>query len=293
VAWNGRAPRFIECDPDTFQADVAGVEASLDGAAAVMATHIFGAPCRPEELEKLAASAGVPLLFDAAHALGARSHGRAVGGFGDAEVFSLTPTKPMVAGEGGLVATNDADLAARLRTGRDYGNPGDYDTRFVGLNARMSEFHAAMALESCEILDDTLASRRHRAERYLAELTDVPGVRTQAVPVADLSTYKDFTVAIDADEFGLDRDRLKAVLASEGIDTRTYFDPPAHRQQAYRDEPRAVLPTTDAVSSSVISLPIYPDLAIADVEAVAEVIRIAHDHAGDLRGDRAPESSSA
>ena len=97
--------------------------------------------------------AGIPVVFDAAHALGAIADGTPVGGFGDAEVFSLTPTKVLVAGEGGLVATRRRGLAKRLRIGRDYGNPGDYDTQFVGLNARMSEFHAAMALQSLEILD--------------------------------------------------------------------------------------------------------------------------------------------
>jgi FlaA1/EpsC-like NDP-sugar epimerase/dTDP-4-amino-4,6-dideoxygalactose transaminase len=279
VAWNGRTPRFVECDPRTFQIDLAHAEAALDGASALMPTHVFGAPCSPEAVEKLAAIAGVPVVFDAAHALGATFQERPIGGFGDAEVFSLTPTKPMVAGEGGLIATHDADLAARLRLGRDYGNPGDYDTRFVGLNARMSEFHAAMALESLSILDRTLARRRELAMRYVAGLADVPGIRTQVVPVADLSTYKDFTVAVDADQFGIDRNQLVAALAAEGIDTRNYFDPPVHRQHAYRSEPALYLPTTEAVSRSVVSLPIYPDLSVDDVNVVVKTIWLSHEHA--------------
>jgi dTDP-4-amino-4,6-dideoxygalactose transaminase len=279
AAWNGRAPRFVECDPHTFQVDLSHAEAALDGASALMPTHVFGAPCTPEAIEKLAAIAGVPVVFDAAHALGATFHERPIGGFGDAEVFSLTPTKPMVAGEGGLIATHDADLAARLRLGRDYGNPGDYDTRFVGLNARMSEFHAAMALESLSLLDRTLARRRELAMRYVAGLADVPGIHTQVVPVADVSTYKDFTIAVDADQFGIDRNQLVAVLAAEGIDTRNYFDPPVHRQQAYRSEPALCLPATEAVSRSVVSLPIYPDLSIDDVNVVIKTIWLAHEHA--------------
>jgi FlaA1/EpsC-like NDP-sugar epimerase/dTDP-4-amino-4,6-dideoxygalactose transaminase len=279
VAWNGRTPRFVECDPDTFQIDLAHAEAALDGAGALMPTHVFGAPCSPEAVEKLAASNGVPVVFDAAHALGATFRERPIGGFGDAEVFSLTPTKPMVAGEGGLVATHDADLAARVRLGRDYGNPGDYDTRFVGLNARMSEFHAAMALESLNLLDRTLARRRELALRYVAGLADVPGIRSQTVPLADLSTYKDFTIAVDADQFGIDRNQLVAVLAAQGIDTRNYFDPPVHRQQAYRAEPPLCLPTTEAVSRSVVSLPIYPDLSFDDVNVVIRTIWLAHAHA--------------
>jgi FlaA1/EpsC-like NDP-sugar epimerase/dTDP-4-amino-4,6-dideoxygalactose transaminase len=279
VAWNGRTPRFVDCDPNTFQMDLARAEAALDGASALMPTHVFGAPCSPEAVEKLAASTGVPVVFDAAHAMGATFHERPVGGFGDAEVFSLTPTKPMVAGEGGLIATHEADLAARLRLGRDYGNPGDYDTRFVGLNARMSEFHAAMALESLALLDRTLARRRELALRYVAGLADVPGIRSQVVPLAELSTYKDFTITVDADQFGIDRNQLVAVLAAEGIDTRNYFDPPVHRQQAYRDEPPLCLPTTEAVSGSVVSLPIYPDLSVDDVNIVIKTIWLAHEHA--------------
>jgi FlaA1/EpsC-like NDP-sugar epimerase/dTDP-4-amino-4,6-dideoxygalactose transaminase len=279
VAWNGRSPRFVECDPRTFQMDLAHAEAALDGASALMPTHVFGAPCNPEAVEKLAASTGMPVVFDAAHAIGATSQERPIGGFGDAEVFSLTPTKPMVAGEGGLIATHDADLAARLRLGRDYGNPGNYDTRFVGLNARMSEFHAAMALESLGILDRTLARRRELALRYVAGLADVPGIRSQAMPLADLSTYKDFTIAVDADQFGIDRNQLVAVLAAQGIDTRNYFDPPVHRQQAYRDEQSVCLPTTEAVSRSVVSLPIYPDLSVDDVNTVIRTVWLAHEHA--------------
>jgi FlaA1/EpsC-like NDP-sugar epimerase/dTDP-4-amino-4,6-dideoxygalactose transaminase len=279
VAWNGRSPRFVECDRSTFQMDITHAEAVLDGAAGILATHVFGAPCDPEAVEKVGAAAGVPVVFDAAHAIGATSNERPIGGFGDAEVFSLTPTKPMVAGEGGLIATQDRDLAARLRIGRDYGNPGDYDTRFAGLNARMSEFHAAMALASLDGLDRTLARRRELAGRYVDGLRDVPGVRPQVVPVEHVSTFKDFTISIEPRKFGIDRNQLVAVLATEGIDTRNYFDPPVHRQRAYRATLAEHLPTTDAVSRSVVSLPIYPDLTDADVDTVVEVVRLAHEHA--------------
>ena len=282
VAWNGREPRFVENDALTFQIDLAHAAEELDGASAIMATHVFGAPCDPEGVEHLAARAGIPLLFDAAHAIGATSRGRPIGGFGDAEVFSLTPTKPMVAGEGGLVATNDDDLAARLRLGRDYANPGDYDSRFVGLNARMSEFHAALALESLAMIDRTLERRRELALRYVSGLCDVPGIQMQVVPLDDVSTYKDLTIAIDAAEFGIGRNQLVAVLAAEGIDTRNYFDPPVHRQQAYRSGESPHLPTADATSASVVSLPIYPDLTSVDVNAVVGTIRLAHEHAEEI-----------
>lgn len=282
VVWNDRAPRFVENDPATFQIDLDHLAQNLEGASAVLATHIFGAPCDPHALEDLARSAGVPVLYDAAHALGAVCDGRPVGGFGVAEIFSLTPTKVMVAGEGGLVATNNDDLAERLRIGRDYGNPGNYDTRFVGLNARMSEMHAAIALESLELLDDSLARRQGVAERYQRGLADVPGLRCQVVHPTDESTYKDFTVAVDTEQFGLGRDQLVEVLAVEGIDTRNYFDPPVHRQESYARYEVAELPVADATSAGVVSLPIYPDLPDEAVDRVIDVVCRAHDAADEI-----------
>lgn len=282
VAWNGRAPRFVEVDPVTFQVDRDSLTDALEGASLVMATHVFGAPCDPRQVEWVARQAGLPVMFDAAHALGAVSDGGSVGTFGDAEVFSLTPTKVLVAGEGGLVATNDGSLAERLRMGREYGNPGNYDTQFVGLNGRMSEFHAAMALESLEILDASLLRRRQIAHRYRRGLDELPGIRYQAMRLADESTFKDFTVSVDTSQFGLTRDELTQVLSSEGIDTRNYFDPPVHRQHAYRGVSSPDLIATDLVSASVTSLPIYPDLDDTDVDRILEVIRMAHDHAEEL-----------
>ncbi len=282
VAWNGRTPKFVECLPDSFQIDPAHAAAFLDGASALMATHVFGAPCDPRGIVELSRAHGVPLVFDSAHALGALAGDVPVGSFGFAEVFSMTPTKPLVAGEGGLVATNDSALAERLRMGRDYGNPGDYNTRFAGLNARMSEFHAAMALESLESLDESLERRRFIAGLYRTHLQDIPGIEFQAISPRDVSTFKDFTVRIDPDRFGLSRDGLALALLAEGVDTRKYFDPPVHRQRAYAHLDPAYLPVTDAVSRSVLSLPIFPDLCDEHVERIAEIVHAVQAHSVEL-----------
>jgi dTDP-4-amino-4,6-dideoxygalactose transaminase len=282
VAWNGLTPRFVECLPDSFQIDTAHAAASFEGASAILATHVFGAPCDPRRVEDIAREYRIPVIFDAAHALGALADQIPIGSFGTAEVFSLTPTKPLVAGEGGLVATNDSALAETLRIGRDYGNPGDYDTRFAGLNARMSEFHAAMALESLELLDESLERRRFLASLYRGYLDDVPGIELQAFSSRDTSTFKDLTIRIDADKFGIDRDGLALALLAEGVDTRKYFDPPVHRQRAYAHVAQTPLPVTDAVSSSVLSLPVFPDFDDEHVEKIAEIVRFIHTHAVEL-----------
>jgi dTDP-4-amino-4,6-dideoxygalactose transaminase len=208
-----------------------------------------------------------------------------VGGNGAAEVFSLSPTKPLVAGEGGLVTTRDPDLAVRLRHGRDYGNPGDYDTAFAGLNARLSELHAAVALESLVELDDHLARRRELAARYAGNLAGLPGVSVQRIDPDDESTFKDLTIVVDESQFPVERDAVVAVLRAEGIDTRCYFWPPVHRQRAYRSLRAAALPATDWLAARVISLPIWRDLTDEAVDRVCEVIHAIHDHPDLVRAE--------
>jgi dTDP-4-amino-4,6-dideoxygalactose transaminase len=275
VAWNGSRPIFAECDPGSFQLDVADASARIADAGAVLATHVFGAPCPAEHVEAIAARNGLPVVFDAAHAFGAARGERVIGGFGDVEVFSLSPTKPVTAGEGGLVATNSPELAASVRLGRNYGDPGNYDTQLVGLNARMSELHAALALESLAELDVHLEARRRLAGRYRELLSALPGLRVQEVGDGDSSTWKDFTISVDEREFGVGRDTFVAALRAEGVETRCYFDPPVHRQRAYAGEHVASLPVTEQTARNVVSLPLYPtlgaDLADEIVELTARI----------------------
>jgi len=281
--WNHVGLRFAECDPHSFQIDSADAIAKLSGAAGVLATHVFGAPCEATALQAAADQAGVPLVYDAAHAFGARLQGRPVGGLGTAEVFSLTPTKPLVAGEGGLVATRDAELARQIRVGRNYGNPGDYDSQFSGLNGRMSEFHAAVALASLERFDEDLASRRGLAERYCNAVVGITGLQPQAVPAGDTSTWKDFTVRVDEAEYGLNAGQASDALRADGIDTRRYFWPPVHLHRAYRQRFPTRLPITEAAAGSVISLPVWPAMELSTVDTVIEVLGDLHDHAEEIR----------
>jgi dTDP-4-amino-4,6-dideoxygalactose transaminase len=236
-----------------------------------MVTHVFGAPAAAAEAEGLARRAGIPLVFDAAHGLGAQCSGRPVGSFGDAEAFSLSPTKVVVAGEGGLVSTRSDDVARHVRLGRDYGNPGNYDTQFAGLNARMSELHAAVALESLDGLDEHLDRREAIADRYGAGLAAVPGIEPQAVPATDRSTWKDFTVIVDPDVAGLSRDVVVSALRAEGVDTRCYFSPPVHQHRAYAAH-RTALPITDWTAARVVSLPIWRELPDGTVDAIVEIL---------------------
>ncbi|MGH2678163.1 MAG: DegT/DnrJ/EryC1/StrS family aminotransferase [Actinomycetota bacterium] len=274
VAWNGLRPAFAEIDPETLTLS-AGAAARATGmrTAAILATHTYGTPADVEGLGLSAEQSGIRLFFDAAHAFGARHGDRRLGGFGDAEVFSLTPTKPLVAGEGGIVATDDDALADEVRLAREYGKDPDYDCRVIGLNARLSELHAAVALASLEGIDERVARRNAIAAAYREALRGIPGISLPSVRAGDLSTYKDFTILIDAGAFGMDAATLGGALTPEGVETRRYYSPPVHRTRAYRSVSNgSSLAVTDEAASRVLTLPLWEGMADEHVARVAEAI---------------------
>ena len=290
VVWAGGQVDFADVESERATLDPDGLPELLNGASAVTATHIYGSPCDVETLERLAGDAGIPLVFDAAHALGSARNGVPIGRFGVAEVFSLSPTKVVVAGEGGLVATTDRALADTLRMARDYGNPGDYDTRFPGLNARMSELHAAVALSSFARLDDHVHRRGELVDRFEAGVEGVPGVRVVRPKPGDTSTFKDLTIVLNAHVYGLDAAGLQEALRAEGIDSRRYYHPPIHRQAAYADRwpSRRELPVTDALASSVLSPPLWSHMPDSTIDRVAQAVASAHEHAVPIAAAHSP-----
>ncbi len=268
LAWNGARPVFVDVNPATTNIDPAAAERAITPrTSAIVAVHNFGAPADIAALEALAARHNLPLIFDAAHGFGALYDGRPVGAQGRAQVFSLSPTKLLIAGEGGIVATNDDALAEAVRVGREYGNAGDYDSRFAGMNARLAEFNAYMGLRSLEMLEAAAQHRNHIAALFRRELGRLPGLSFQAVRPQDRSSYKDFAVTVDPHAFGLSRDALALALAAEGVDTRKYYDPPCHRHTAYRQfaPPEETLSSTNLLAARSLSLPIWSHMS----EAVA------------------------
>ncbi|WJV56333.1 DegT/DnrJ/EryC1/StrS family aminotransferase [Pectobacteriaceae bacterium C111] len=149
----GATPVFVDCDSYTYTICLEDLEGKITSKTqAIMAVHVFGVPADCEQLKKIAEKHNLRLIFDSAHAMGSEINGRKIGGFGDAEVFSTTPTKTLVTGEGGLVSTNDEALAERIRIMKEYGNNGDYDNAFAGLNGRLSEMQCALGIASLQHL---------------------------------------------------------------------------------------------------------------------------------------------
>jgi dTDP-4-amino-4,6-dideoxygalactose transaminase len=274
VIWNGLKPVFADCDPETFCIDPQAVKRQISpNTAVILAVHLFGNPAHIEELQTIASSSGALLITDAAHAFGSGINGGPVGTFGTAEVFSFSPTKLLVAGEGGMIATQDADLARKLRSARNYGDSGNYDPELAGLNARMSEFHAALALRGFPGLEARIARRNQIRLHYEQRLGSIPGISFQHIEPGNRSACKDFAVLIDDSAFGESRDWLVDALEKENIQARRYFWPPVHRQKLYCDIwDKRPLPVTDRISSSILNLPIYSTLSTEQIDRVCDAI---------------------
>ena len=279
--WNSLTPVFADCLSDTWNVDPADVERKItERTKALLIVHLYGNPANVEALSKIAQRHNLKLIFDGAHAFGSQYRGRPVGQFGDAEVFSLSPTKLLVAGEGGLVTTNDASLAKTIRGMRNYGDTGSYDPEWLGMNARMSEFNAALALAGLPDIDERVRRRNQIARMYTDELATLPGLRFQSVHPSDVNTYKDYSIHVTPSQFGMTRDELAEGLLAENIETKKYFYPPMHMQKLYKsfhDAGGNSLKVTEEITGGILSLPIYESLPDSTIEMVARAIhRLAH-----------------
>ena len=276
LVWAGCEPVFVDIDPATWLIDLDRIESAITPkTVAIVAVHLYGAPAPVEALEAVAHRHGIRLVLDAAHGFGALHNSHPLGGTGSAEVFSMSPTKLLVTGEGGVITTNDAPLAKDLRTLREYGNAGDYNSQFAGTNARLSEIAAIMGHEGLAILEENATGRNTIARRYMDGLANVPGIRFQQIAEGNRSSYKDFSILVVPEEFGATRDELVAHLADRGIETRNYYVPPVHRHKAYRsfgEQYDNDLSVTDWVSDRITSLPIWTGMPEQDIDYVCEAI---------------------
>jgi dTDP-4-amino-4,6-dideoxygalactose transaminase len=275
LVWSGLRPVFAEVDAGTTNLDPAAAEAAITpNTSAIVAVHNFGNPAEIEALEEIARRRGLKLIFDAAHGFGAAYQGRPVGTQADAHVYSLSPTKLLISGEGGIVATNDDDLAEKIVMGREYGNSGNYDSAFAGINARMPEFNALIGLHSLARLEEAAVTRNQSVDLYQEILGALPGVHFQQVRPGNRCSYKDLSIVFDPSEFGLTRDELAHALAAENIDTRKYYEPPVHRQTAYRHYyDQQPLPNTEWLAHNSLSFPMWSNMPPEVVVGICEAVK--------------------
>ena len=288
VLWNGLKPVFANCDIDSWNISPSDVEKKINSAtSAIIGVHMYGNPCDVAALEAIARRHGLKLIFDAAHGFGSAYRGMPIGSFGDAEVFSLSPTKLLVAGEGGLVTTNDSQLATAIRAMRNYGDVGAYNPQWLGMNARMTEFNASLAWHGLSLVDTKVRRRNYISGMYTEMLSSLPGIRFQKVHPANTNTYKDYSIHVTPEVFGMTRDALAQSLRAENIETKKYFHPPLHQQTLYskfHESESNDLSQTEYVADGILSLPIYESLPDETVRGVAEALKRIARFAADRKG---------
>lgn len=269
ILWNGLRPVFADIDPRSLNLDPASANAAAArfSAELIVATHVFGNPADVDGLARVAEKYGARLIFDAAHAYGAEYDGQKVGRFGTAEVFSLSGTKLVTSAEGGLIASTELEFMERIAYLRGYGFIGDYNSRFVGMNGKMSELHAALGTLTLPSAESAVVRRHDLVAAYVARLSGLP-LTYQLVRPEDTSTYKDFALLFESMR---ERDRVETALADADVQTKRYFLP-CHQQDAYLALPREPLPVTEDVSSRSLCVPMFSSLAETDLTRIVETI---------------------
>lgn len=282
LSLRGMRPVFCEVGADMLldPADVA--ERITQETGAVVATHVWGSPCDVEGLQEVCDGAGVPLIFDAAHAFGGRYKGHRLGRFGAAEVFSLHATKAFHACEGGLVTTTDAALAAKLRLTRNFGFVASDKVACAGINAKMSELHAAMGLANLAAFEGTRAAARRVHAGYREGLKGVAGLTLKCPPAEEDNNHHYVVTEIDEGTFGLSRDQLLTLLSAENVFARRYFFPGGHRSPPHEAE-GVDLPRTDALCARVLLLPGGGAADPGDVDRTCALIRFIAENAAAIR----------
>lgn len=274
IVRNGLEPVFCDVDPVTFTMDTRKMESLItERTCAILPVHVYGNICNIEEIEKLARRYGLKVIYDACHTFGETYKGKGVGCFGDASCFSFHATKVFNTIEGGAVTFRDKRLGDILYDLKNFGIHGPEEVSAVGANAKMNEFCAAMGLCNLRHVRGEISKRKAVAACYRSHLEGIEGIQLNEVQPDVESNYAYFPVIFDERIFGADRDRVYDVLAEQDIHTRKYFYPLTNTYSTFHGKYNALAtPVALQISKRVLTLPMYADLALEDVDRICEII---------------------
>jgi dTDP-4-amino-4,6-dideoxygalactose transaminase len=274
IVRNGLQPVFCDIDPYTYTMDINKLERLVtDRTCAIMPVHVYGNVCNIEEIERIAHKYELKVIYDAAHSFGETYKGKGIGSYGDASCFSFHATKVFNSVEGGAVCFKDRQLGARLYELKNFGIHGPEEVSAVGANAKMNEFCAAMGLCNLRHVEDEIEKRKAVVERYRSHLEGVDGIQLNAVQSDVKSNYAYFPVVFEEKQFGASRAEVFDRLAENGIGARKYFYPLTNTFSAFHGKYDVMeTPVALHVSKRVLTLPLYADLAMEDVDRICEVI---------------------
>ena len=275
IEWAGFEPAFVDIEPDGWHLDPVALDEALEhfgsAVAGVLACSTFGSAPTTEQRAAWRAACerhGVPLIVDSAPGFGSvDEHGCPLGAAGDTEVFSFHATKPFACGEGGMVVTADAELAAHVARLVNFGlEPGTRTSTESGFNGKMSELHAATGLAMLDRLDAVLRTRRERAARLHAEI----GHDRVAIQRGAAGSAWQFFHGLLPD--AAQRARLVELAEPHAVQLRTLHDPPLHRHPAYARHPRRDLTVTEDIAARSVAMPMANDLADDEIARIATLV---------------------
>ncbi len=266
----GARPVFVDIEPDTYNIDPARIEAALgERTRAIMPVHLFGQCAEMAPILALAESRGIPVIEDAAQAIGATQRGRQAGSLGAAGCFSFFPSKNLGGyGDGGMVVTNDPELGDRLRQCRNHGSQPKYYHGWVGGNFRLDTLQAAVLLVKLRHLDGWHAARRANAARYDAHFANVPEVVTPVVRPHNESIYNQYVVRVPR------ADACRQFLRERGVGTEVYYPLPLHLQECFASlgHQKGDFPESERAAAETLALPVYPELSEEQIAYVADAV---------------------
>jgi dTDP-4-amino-4,6-dideoxygalactose transaminase len=273
IARLGAKPVFVDIDPVTYNLDPDKLERAITSKTkAIMPVHLFGLPADMDRINTIASKHGIPVIEDAAQAIGSKLNGRMIGTIGQMGCFSFFPSKNLGGGgDGGLITTNDAELAKKLKVLRVHGSPRKYEYQLLGMNSRLDAIQAAILSVKLPHLDSWADGRQRNAERYRALFAECRLNSLIGLPEAPTGyhhIYNQFTIRCK------ERDSLKKYLADEGIPTEIYYPFPLHTQPAFQGlgYRHGDFPETEKAATQALSLPIYPELTEDQQRAVVTSI---------------------
>lgn len=270
----GCTPVFCDVREDDYTIDADKIEALItDKTVAILPIHVYGNLCQVEKIEEIAKRHNLKVIYDAAHAFGVKKNGISSANFGDAAMYSFHATKVFHSIEGGAVCYKDEALKMRLNDLKNFGIHGPESVPFVGGNAKLNEFCAAMGICNLRHLDEEIAKRKAVVKRYRERLSGIPGIKLNAIQEGVESNYAYFPVIFDGYKYN--RDVVMAKLAEHGIGARKYFYPITNTFECYKDipgfEPERT-PVALRASMNVLTLPLYADLALEDADRICDII---------------------
>lgn len=274
IVRNGLTPVFCDINPYDFTIDANKIESLItDKTSAIMPVHVYGNVCDINQIQRIADKYGLKVIYDAAHTFGVKYKGRGIGNYGDVSCFSFHATKVFNTIEGGAACFKSEEFGLELYRLKNFGIRGPEKVDGVGANAKMNEFCAAMGICNLRHIVVEIEKRQCIAMRYREHLGNVEGIQLSPIQEDVQSNYAYFPVVFHEKEFGASRNEVFVALAEQGIGARKYFYPLTNTFDCFREQFDVDLtPVALHISKRVLTLPLYADLALDDVDKICEVI---------------------